>query len=85
MGGLGNQLFEAAHALSQGFKHNREVVFIPRSWTPGQGRGAENYVDNVFRNLKFVDNLDGFTRVSEGPFEYSEVNPLEENTVFDGY
>jgi len=21
MGGLGNQLFEAAHALSQGFKH----------------------------------------------------------------
>ena len=85
MGGLGNQLFEAAHALSQGWKHNREVMFIPRSWTPGQGRGAENYVDNVFRNLKFVDNLDGFTRVSEGPFEYSEVNPLEENTVFDGY
>lgn len=85
MGGLGNQLFEAAHALSQGWKHNREVVFSPRSWTPGQGRGAENYVNNVFRNLKFVDNLEGFTRVSEGPFEYSEVNPLDENTVFDGY
>lgn len=85
MGGLGNQLFEAAHALSQGWKHNREVVFIPRSWTPGQGRGAENYVNNVFRNLKFVDNLEGFTRVTEGPFEYSEVNPVEENTVFDGY
>jgi hypothetical protein len=85
MGGLGNQLFEAAHALSQGWKHNREVVFIPRSWTPGQGRGAENYINNVFRNLKFVDNLEGFTRVTEGPFEYSEVNPVEENTVFDGY
>ena len=27
MGGLGNQLFEAAHALSQGWKHNRDVVF----------------------------------------------------------
>jgi hypothetical protein len=85
MGGLGNQLFEAAHTLSQGWKHNREVVFIPRSWTPGQGRGAENYINNVFRNLKFVDNLEGFTRVTEGPFEYSEVNPVEENTVFDGY
>ena len=24
MGGLGNQLFEAAHALSQGWKHNSE-------------------------------------------------------------
>ena len=52
MGGLGNQLFEAAHALAQGWKHNRPVVFHPSSWTPGQGRGAENYVNNVFRNLK---------------------------------
>lgn len=85
MGGLGNQLFEAAHALAQGWKHNREVVFIPKSWTPGQGRGAENYIDNVFRNLKFVNDLEGFTRVTEGPFEYSEVNPVEGNTVFDGY
>jgi hypothetical protein len=85
MGGLGNQLFEAAHALSQGWKHNRDVVFIPRSWTPGQGNGAENYLSNVFRKLNFVENLDGFTRVTEGPFEYSEVNPVEENTVFDGY
>jgi len=85
MGGLGNQLFEVAHTLSQGWKHNREVVFIPRSWTPGQGNGTENYLSNVFRKLKFVENLDGFTRVTEGPFEYSEVNPVEENTVFDGY
>ena len=85
MGGLGNQLFEAAHAIAQGLKHSREVVFVPKSWTPGQGRGTENYLDNVFRNLKFIDNLEGFTRVTEGPFEYSEVNPVDENTVFDGY
>jgi len=85
MGGLGNQLFEAAHALAQGWKHNRYVLFIPKSWTPGQGRGAENYVSNVFRKLRFTDNLDGFTRVTEGPFEYSEVHPVEGHTVFDGY
>jgi len=29
MGGLGNQLFIAAHALAQGLKHDRNVVFIP--------------------------------------------------------
>ena len=85
MGGLGNQLFEAAHALSQGWKHNREVVFLPHSWTPGQGRGAENYVNNVFRNLKFVDQIENTSTVYEGPFEYTEVNPLENNTTFYGY
>lgn len=85
MGGLGNQLFEAAHAISQGWKYDREVVFIPYSWTPGQGRGAENYVNNVFRNLKFLDKLEGTTTVNEGQFEFSETNPLEGNTAFQGY
>jgi hypothetical protein len=85
MGGLGNQLFEAAHALAQGWKHNREVKFFPDSWTPGQGRNAKNYIDNVFRNLEFSDKIEGFTHVYEGPFEYSEVNPLETNTSFYGY
>ena len=85
MGGLGNQLFEAAHALAQGWKHNRETVFLPHSWTPGQGRGAENYINNVFRNLKFVERVEDTTTVNEGPFEYSEVNPAEGDTAFHGY
>jgi hypothetical protein len=85
MGGLGNQLFQAAHAIAKGITHNREVVFVPRSWTPMQGRQTENYLNNIFRNLKFVDNIDGFEKVGEGPFEYSEVLVKENNTVFDGY
>lgn len=85
MGGLGNQLFQAAHALAQGIKHNREVVFVPKSWTPMQGRQASNYINNVFRNLKFVESIDGFEKVVEGPWEYSEVNPKTNNTVFEGY
>jgi len=85
MGGLGNQLFIAAHALAQGIKHDREVVFIPSSYTPGQGRNASNYTNNVFRNLKFVDDVSDFTIISEGPFEYTEVNPVENNTLFHGY
>ena len=85
MGGLGNQIFQAAHAVSQGIKHNRKVVFIPQSWTPMQGRQVSNYVNNVFRNLKFINNLDGFEKVVEGPWEYTEVFPKECNTVFDGY
>jgi hypothetical protein len=85
MGGLGNQLFEAAHALSQGWRYNRETVFLPTSWTPGQGREVKHYIDNVFRNLKFVDKIENFTTVGEGHFEFSEVNPVEGNTAFQGY
>jgi len=85
MGGLGNQMFQAGHALSQGWKHNRETVFIPRSWTPMQGKQTSHYRENIFRNLKFVDNIDGFTKVHEGPWEFSEINPVEDNTVFEGY
>ena len=85
MGGLGNQLFQAAHALSQGWKNNREVVFIPDSYTPGQGRNTKNYIDNVFRNLNFINNPPRFDMVSEGPFTYSEINPLGHNTMFHGY
>ena len=85
MGGLGNQLFQAAHALAQGWKHNREVVFVPNSFTPGQGRNAANYVDSVFRNLKFVDEFIDYTVVDEGTFHYTGVEPVEENTAFQGY
>lgn len=85
MGGLGNQIFQAAHAIAQGITHNREVVFVPRSWTPMQGRQTENYLNNIFRNLKFVDNIDGFEKVMEGPWEFSEVFVKNHDTVFDGY
>jgi hypothetical protein len=85
MGGLGNQLFQAAHVLAQGMKYNREVVFVPQSWTPMQGRQTSNYVNNIFRNLKFVDNIEGFEKVFEGPWEYSDTSPKDDNTVFDGY
>lgn len=85
MGGLGNQLFEAAHALSQGWKYNRPTVFFPRSYTPGQGRGTENYLDNIFRKLQFVENIDNLITIHEPSFEYIGVSPADGNTAFHGY
>lgn len=85
MGGLGNQLFEISHALCQGWKHNRPTQFLGKSFTPGQGRGAENYVNNIFRNLTFVDNIENLSTVSEPSFEYVGVKPLLNNTAFYGY
>jgi hypothetical protein len=85
MGGLGNQMFQSAHAIAQGIKHDRESVFLPKSWTPMQGRQTENYIDNIFRNLKFVDEISDSVTINEGPWEYSLVTPSEKNTIFEGY
>jgi hypothetical protein len=85
MGGLGNQMFQISHALAQGFKNKRETVFIPKSWTPLQGRDTSNYKDNIFKKLKFVESIEFFTKVQEKSWEFSEVNPVEGNTIFDGY
>ena len=85
MGGLGNQMFQAAHALAHAMKLNREAVFVPRSWTPMQGRQTDNYLNNIFRNMKFVESIDGFEKVSEGPWEYIDVYAKDHDTVFDGY
>lgn len=85
LGGLGYQLFQTAHALSQAMKLNRVAVFVPHSWTPMQGNQTENYLDNIFRNLKFVESIEGFEKVVEGPWEYSNTYAVDHDTVFDGY
>lgn len=85
MGGLGNQMFQASHALAQSWKHNRKAIFLPKSWTPMQGRDTSTYKENIFRKLEFTNTLDGFTKVHEGPWEFSDINPVVGNTVFEGY
>ena len=77
MGGLGNQMFQAAHAMCQGLLHNRPMYLLPH-W-------CENYKENIFRKFRFGSNHHGFIEVNEGPWEYSVVNPVMENTVFTGY
>jgi len=74
MGGLGNQLFQASHALAQGLKHKRDVVFLPESFTPMQGRKTDNFVNNIFRNLKFVNSFENFDTI-ESQWEFSEIFP----------
>jgi hypothetical protein len=85
MGGLGNQMFQAAHVFCQGLKHNRPVFLRPHSWTPMQGKQTNEYVDNIFKNFTFTENLEDFKTIGEGPWEYSEVKPFEESTIFEGY
>lgn len=77
MGGLGNQLFQVAHAIAISLKYNIDVKFLPYSFTPLQGNQTQNYVNNIFRKLNFVKEMEECVQYHQGPyFKY-------ENLTFD--
>jgi len=87
MGGLGNQMFQIAHTICQSWKHGKECLFTPISndtypidWKP------VNFIDNIYRNLKFVDNIEDTISIYEKEFAYSELefNP-NDSIKFNGY
>lgn len=85
MGGLGNQMFQIAHAYSQGLKHNRPVIFKSYSWTPLQGKDTSHYKKNIFRKINFSDEEYYFTQISENGFKFQNLTPSENSTIFSGY
>lgn len=85
MGGLGNQMFQAAHAYAQGLKHNRPVFLTPFSNTKLQGRPVKYYLNNIFKHFEFTETILNFVKIDEGNWEYSEITPSSKNTVFTGY
>lgn len=87
MGGLGNQMFQIAHALCQGWKNNVESEFIPVSYTPmSQARQTKNYVNNIFRNIKFVNKIVKKQTLTEWSWNESNINPNFNSTIeFNGY
>lgn len=58
MGGLGNQMFQIAHAISHARRLSLDFFFDKKSETDRQGNQVFCYKDNVFRNIKFVDSFD---------------------------
>lgn len=70
-GGLGNQLFQISNAISRALKENKICKFIPYTYTPMQARGAENYLDNIYRNIDFSMSEDEYrsSTILEGYFQ----------------
>ena len=85
MGGLGNQMFQAAHAYSQSLKHNRPSVFFNECQTNLQGNTVNSYINNIFSKLNFVDKINDLEMVTSNGWYYNEINPVENNTIFFGY
>jgi hypothetical protein len=73
MGGLGNQMFQIANALSQGWRNNIPVFFKCDAYTPMQAFKPSKYVDNIFRNVNFFDFKLNPKRINS-PWEYVDFN-----------
>ena len=71
MGGLGNQMFQIAKSKTEGYIHNAPVYFKPLSFLPMEGNQTITYVDNIFRNIDFKENINPQKRVNEVSWNYS--------------
>lgn len=86
MGGLGNQMFQIAKALSEGFENNIDVVFKKQSFIPMDGNQPTKYINNIFRNIKFVDFIEKTERVSEVDWAFNQINPKYDKSIeYYGY
>jgi hypothetical protein len=87
MGGLGNQMFQIAHAYSQGNKNNLLSVFLPHAFTPmGKAKQPTHYINNIFRNIKFVNNVENKKTVYEQNFNNPDLKfNWDSNIEFYGY
>jgi hypothetical protein len=84
-GGLGNQMFQIATTVSLAKRNSDEAVFSMKNhYLPGQGRGVSNYVNNIFRNVEFKEELPPLNIYQEPHFHYREV-PYIPNICLLGY
>jgi hypothetical protein len=99
MGGLGNQMFQIAHAYAQALNAKKNGVdVIPRfdmhvAWLEKfPERQAANYKSNILRNVDFnpftvpESGAHDWQQIHEEGFHYKEINPTWVTSVkFNGY
>jgi hypothetical protein len=84
MGGLGNYLFQISAAYAIGLRDDKKLIcdysdsIIPH-------KSYAYYKENVFKNLTFVNGVDGFNDFFENGFNYKKIPKLEGNLKIIGY
>lgn len=63
MGGLGNQMFQISHAVSQSWKNNVSYGFSPKSFTPMQAQQVTKYINNIFNKINFTNDITNVKRI----------------------
>lgn len=85
IGGLGNQMFQISHAYAQSKRYNVDLILKSKSNTSLQGFDASKYVNNVYRNFLFDNNITPDIIInSEWRYKDLTVNP-NLCTEFRGY
>jgi hypothetical protein len=86
MGGLGNQMFQMAKAISESIEHNLPCYFRNQSFIPMEGRQPTNYKNNIFRKILFDDTKIPTIRINEHSFSYIKTKYVyNQSTEFYGY
>jgi hypothetical protein len=84
-GGLGNQMFQIASAVSLAISNNNTYSFnFDECFTPNQGNKSTKYVDNIFKNIPNYKNYTFDKIYNEPKFSFSEI-PYEKNLLLNGY
>tara|TARA_R110000782_G_scaffold143641_2_gene236391 strand:- start:2078 stop:2854 length:777 start_codon:yes stop_codon:yes gene_type:complete len=84
-GGLGNQLFQIAAALSLAADNNDTTLFNPALHDlPKQGRKTHNYTNSILRNINFSPNYKPYKFYQEPHFHYKKI-PYAEDICLVGY
>lgn len=84
MGGLGNQMFQAATTLAYAWDNNLDPVF-PKTTDMNCTR-KKSYVDTVLRKLNRPDKINGsFLLYKEPKYSYSELPVGGKNIYLHGY
>jgi len=73
-GGLGNQMFQIAAAVSLSIDNDTNAGFsLDHHDLPGQGRKCKNYLETIFRNLDFSSNPSVSHGYREPHFHYKKI------------
>ena len=82
LGGIGNQMFQAACAVGYSFKHNKIPKF---NFLKAEHQENKNYIDYIFRNLQegIVEQGERFYEEQNG--KYREIPFFESSVILHGY
>jgi len=84
-GGLGNQMFQIASAVSLAISNNNTYSFnFDECFTPNQDNKSTKYVDNIFKNIPNYKNYIFDKIYNEPKFSFSEI-PYQKNLLLNGY
>jgi hypothetical protein len=84
MGGLGNMMFQIAAAYSTSLRDEKQMICdITDIQSPHKPYTI--YIDNVFRNIKFLDNLVNLKHIGEGGFHYTLIPKIEGDVKLVGH